>query len=1107
MQQQDFTFLGLDLDSEPHRLQPGSYPYALNIRVNNTDGQNSRGVVEDIEGNALITAPLPSGVNTVIGTFANDARGFMLYFVYNDSGQHCILRYVYEEEAIVITLRHSLLNFKADKPIRGVGMVEDLVFWTDDHNEPRLLNYVRAEAGEYQDPLDNGDFAVINIIRRPPLYPLDVTRAFDTTTGQTGSKITTERFQFTYRYIYRDGQASVFAPVSKAIPYAYDGGKFAEVPISKEYVISTPTTDGYNTLEVVIPAIEVPNAEVESIEYYVRKGNNGRFGLIETRYLTEPDPRSVVFKNNKLEIGVSEAEEINQAHSVPVKVGTLEVKSGRLFLADYTEGYSNGKLAMSLTAEEDRSQWVDSFTIYNQIVWERQNNADSEAGSTTMIYFFRAVTGGYKRVLYDSVSDSFTDLTGVLTAWPPHRVSNTYGTETAQPILTTQVSSTTAKQRSVPAAGSRIHKPGAVIRGAIQFCDSSGRSNGATTSPDCSVQIPLQPLPFTPDRQTRVKWELTNPANIPIWATHFKVLKSVDQAASFFVQGVTRDAYHLKKYNTDGSPFFAREPTGGALEPLTYLDISSLADTDTGYSFSEGDRVRVYLPEHGWEDAEIKGQEGGLIYTSQLNLPFWLEERANYEGTISTKFVPLRMPFEIYTPYAPSNFEPYWEEGDVYPILNPGTASRDYSVTSGYLTGDAYFVIRPFRPWRTVPDGIADPKRTVPTPTQWRQFFSMDFYNPNDKSTLVASENYWDICCASMSPWDKHYTEAVTDKGRPISYDQNAMTRRLSSNGRFSNVFNPGSRQNGICEFEPLNYWEQPIEHGAITRLISSGNVMVSLQELAGRSIYIGQQQISDTEGQTLISVSNKVVGSQQDFASQSGTTVPLSVQTDGNNVYWLDAVNMQLMRKAGNGVQAISTSALIDSWIAERCEEIQSSGATVISGFDPKHKEYLLTIGTRTLSYNTKTGRCNSFYSYTPEAYGSCLNRLITFNQGEAWLHTPTAPRHTFFGQAFPALLDMVCNAGGTMEKLFLTIKQKASAVWAMPKITTPEGQQSNLIAEDFELADGWYHAGFLMDENTPVVNPLIEGDQLRSSLLRMRLQAGENCKLMQVSVGFMPN
>ena len=144
-----------DLDD---RIVPnGEYRDALNVAISRSEGDDV-GALENILGNSLIFEN--ETYSTCIG-FYNDKQNEKAYYFltnYIDSSAsglsnrapetaYCaIVLYDKLKFQNTILVEGSFLNFSARSPITGVNILEDLLFWTDNRNQPRKININTATA-------------------------------------------------------------------------------------------------------------------------------------------------------------------------------------------------------------------------------------------------------------------------------------------------------------------------------------------------------------------------------------------------------------------------------------------------------------------------------------------------------------------------------------------------------------------------------------------------------------------------------------------------------------------------------------------------------------------------------------------------------------------------------------------------------------------------------------------------------------------------------------------------------------------------------------------------------------------------------------------------
>ncbi len=136
-----------DLDS---RLLPnGEYREAINLMISRSEG-STVGEFENVLGNTVIRE-IDGNESVVIGHFIDETNN-IAYFLWTDfdspsgvratNSNNCGITQIslnapYTPEILV---EGWFLNFNKSFPVTGINLVEDLLFWTDNRNQPRKIN-------------------------------------------------------------------------------------------------------------------------------------------------------------------------------------------------------------------------------------------------------------------------------------------------------------------------------------------------------------------------------------------------------------------------------------------------------------------------------------------------------------------------------------------------------------------------------------------------------------------------------------------------------------------------------------------------------------------------------------------------------------------------------------------------------------------------------------------------------------------------------------------------------------------------------------------------------------------------------------------------------
>ena len=223
-------------------IPPGEYIDALNVRLGSTENTEI-GAVENSLGNTVLTdlefqgVPLVGEIRT-IGVYEDGINETLYWFIHNENNPNSVTTGVVDMivsyntnigSLVYHVISTSVLNFDFKYLITGVSKIENLLFFTDDLNPPRVINIKRnyddPGPGTIDDVFEEED---VSVIVKPPGF-----EDFDTTAGQVaplgapfikliaipgfsnaGGGIESPNFMdvrflsFAYRYRYEDGEYS-----------------------------------------------------------------------------------------------------------------------------------------------------------------------------------------------------------------------------------------------------------------------------------------------------------------------------------------------------------------------------------------------------------------------------------------------------------------------------------------------------------------------------------------------------------------------------------------------------------------------------------------------------------------------------------------------------------------------------------------------------------------------------------------------------------------------------------------------------------------------------------------------------------------------------------
>ena len=141
----------INQDLDERILPKGQYRDALNIQVS-TSEESGVGALQNVLGNTRVENVIGGGWNTV-GTIA-DEKNNKLYWLVHNPNRDAIFEYNLEDNTtvpVIIDTSMEVLKFDGNI-ITGINIVDDILMWTDNVNEPKKINITRCKLGS---PLTN----------------------------------------------------------------------------------------------------------------------------------------------------------------------------------------------------------------------------------------------------------------------------------------------------------------------------------------------------------------------------------------------------------------------------------------------------------------------------------------------------------------------------------------------------------------------------------------------------------------------------------------------------------------------------------------------------------------------------------------------------------------------------------------------------------------------------------------------------------------------------------------------------------------------------------------------------------------------------------------
>ena len=395
-----------DLDA---RIVPnGEFRDALNVQIS-TSENDSVGALQTILGNEVYFEE--ETYNTCIGVFPDKIGNRVFYFVtdYIDSSvdgvsnaapptAYCaVVSYDVSSNIKTVLVEGHFLNFSARSPIIGINLLENLLFWTDNRNQPRKINILNAfsspasapVSGRYPTSVQEEPYYTsedqISVAKYYPWKPISLMNINEVPAGTSPSVGTmtnpTEQYypstasqkpdydanwpgdpdflsdkfiRLSYRFKFEDNEYSLIAPFTQPcfIPKQY--GYFLDDDETQAYK-STIVDFFENNVTQILANIEFEtlrpdiDLKIKSVDILYKESDQVQIKVIETidvpSVIENMQANGIAGGNNKVFTykyistspykGLVEQETSRVFDKVPVRALAQEVSGNRVIYGNY----------------------------------------------------------------------------------------------------------------------------------------------------------------------------------------------------------------------------------------------------------------------------------------------------------------------------------------------------------------------------------------------------------------------------------------------------------------------------------------------------------------------------------------------------------------------------------------------------------------------------------------------------------------------------------------------------------------------------------------------------------------------------------------------------
>jgi len=435
----------MNKDLDERIIPKGEYIEAQNVAISESEDSDV-GAIETIRGNKKVNINIPiAGSPEVIGHVRDVNNKRIIYFITNFAGNdaenirkitrakgagsnhngseitnpynnsstdNCIIAmYNVATDTTHTLLEGAWLNFSKNHLITGAQVIDDLLFFTDDYNQPRKINIAKCldhPNGNYYQFEDQ-----ISVAKYAPYLPIRLTDNAGVSGSSRDGTITSEYMKdkfirFSYRYKFEDGEYSLMAPFTQIVFEPLNNSIISntedqtnqvsgepDVVVDKHTIYRTGKVNiMQNKINKVLLRIPVPNInerddsadyssnaaysndyKIQSIDILVKESDGVSIKLVKTITLKDTQNsdfehytekfksngqtyhRQVLkhtYKSQKPFQVLPEDQLTRVFDQVPIRAKSLDIVSNRLVFGNYIENYDypldfSGKKGINFT--------------------------------------------------------------------------------------------------------------------------------------------------------------------------------------------------------------------------------------------------------------------------------------------------------------------------------------------------------------------------------------------------------------------------------------------------------------------------------------------------------------------------------------------------------------------------------------------------------------------------------------------------------------------------------------------------------------------------------------------------------------------------------------
>jgi len=351
------TFLGgkMNKDLDSRIIPTNEYREARNLNITKSEGSGV-GSLETVAGTVLQASSAGLNANSkIIGSYADDRDNRLFVFITDNNGinggtNHEIGVFNKNTSAYTTIVSGAFLKFDQNYLITGIGLLENILLWTDNLNQPRRID-VDIAIG---DPTFYSTEVKISVARPAPVYAPRIKAAVHD--GTIVSNHIEEKFvRFAYRYKFSDNQYSVISPFT-ATAFKMSSNVIADVAsvyTSTELSFMKNSVNKITMDIAVISATPVADYQIKEVEVLYKEAGDLAIRVIDTidvatasivlkdwdvDTVAEEGTIEYIYKSTGPKSTLSPDQLTRVYDKVPLKAKTLAIAGNRVMYGNITEG-------------------------------------------------------------------------------------------------------------------------------------------------------------------------------------------------------------------------------------------------------------------------------------------------------------------------------------------------------------------------------------------------------------------------------------------------------------------------------------------------------------------------------------------------------------------------------------------------------------------------------------------------------------------------------------------------------------------------------------------------------------------------------------------------